>query len=331
MQRKDDPQNRFISSAFNKSNDKNNIDSTLRQMLGEQGDLPLTATRTISNSSICAGCSREIASSSEFRVVDSQKWHATCFNREFPCGRCSQPVFGNGIEGCGKYWHQNCWNCTFCFKKISGGFYAEHNGYPYCNNQCLNEQKQEQQQQQQQQSNRNNLNSNASKQQPQQQQQQSFNNQKGKETCPQCRQVIPGQAININGSFYHLSCVTCSSCRQSADCGASFTQVNNTILCIPCAARSNGTMCGCCNQPIQGKMVGTPDGVKYHPECFSCSRCRQPISAAFAQIDSKIVCGNCAQTSPRTTSSSTTTTTAVGQRKAGFTIDPRTGQKKVLK
>jgi len=52
---------------------------------------------------------------------------------------------------------------------------------------------------------------------------------------------------------------------------------------------------------------------KYHPNCFTCSVCGKAITAAYGYKNGKPACVTCG-----------------GTKRKGFTIDPRTGEKKFM-
>jgi len=102
---------------------------------------------------------------------------------------------------------------------------------------------------------------------------------------------------------------------------------------------STNDKCHKCAKPIhQGKIAKVRSNL-YHEECCTCGSCGKKLSSATPGIGVKFSVPYCKDCYPKVhkptavldvaaSQSKATTTTTYGPRTAGFTVDPRTGQKK---
>jgi hypothetical protein len=45
---------------------------------------------------------------------------------------CGKPIALEGLQACGKCWHNDCFGCTICGNNFQGDSFFEHDGEPYC-------------------------------------------------------------------------------------------------------------------------------------------------------------------------------------------------------
>jgi len=342
---REDVSNRFLSSAFQANS---STDTTLSRMLGknvpEQRRFCCECGNEINGpaypdpknpeqvycekhyekfASKCSGCGRPIIGVFA-KAVDGSKWHQTCINQDFPCERCHKPIFSESdcVQAINGKWHIGCWTCSRCNLKIGRkeGEYLAHNGDPYCLS-CGNEpnfhrsiplkpdpaikQKLDSQRKQQEQDIYNNI-------------------QQGKVACAVCSQIISQhEAIKFNDKLYHDYCFTCSSCGEVINTDEGIARRGDKAVCVKCSKQT--VVCVGCHKPLSGTYLNGPNG-KFHADCFKCDICHQKLTMGFVEKNGKTVCPTCGK-NPSSQVSSTTTTT---QKAGGFTIDPRTGQKKYI-
>jgi len=339
-----DPSMQYLSSGFN----NNSAETTLSRMLGKEapakaqfcaecGTKIETAYRPPNAAAnaeayckehyeqlfaqTCDGCNKPIMG--QYVNANGKKYHEQCHSQDKKCASCSQMIFGEALQACGKNYHPKCFKCTLCYTPLGTDF-MQRSGYPYCNK-CINEppatsvKVPPEQQKEKQQKNQEIQENNVSKKEFQ------SNLQKGKMFCAECGNVIGvGEAITHNESTFHIKCFVCVKCTsQLVECG--FKDINGEPHCPSCAGSSGSTggFCAGCGKKLSGQFVNAM-GQKWHRDCFVCVSCKKPFTTGYAEKNGEPYCSNCISKS----SKPTVHTQVLGERKAGFTIDPRTGQKK---
>jgi len=103
-----------------------------------------------------------------------------------------------------------------------------------------------------------------------------------------------------------------------------FSLQNGKPVCTKCNKPSNtpssgggGGNCTGCGQALQGAFI-TAMNSNWHKQCFVCAQCGSTLPGGYIEKNGKPHCDRCVPL---------VTTTTTG-RQQGFTIDPRTGQKK---
>lgn len=317
-ERRYDPQNAYLTSAFERAT----VDDTVSRMLGGVASQHTTHQELSFGGSggPCEGCGKPILTS-EFRQADNKRWHTTCFNRDVQCAACRRPAIGEVVDALNKHWHRDCWACTHCKTKLVSG-YIERNGDPYCskcgnNPACIRptttQAKQAAEKVAQERM--------AAKQEVYQ------NIQQGKSACAACGNIITDlTGVEYAGQMYHAQCFVCSSCNRAIGVQEGFSFGASGPVCRGCSqASSGGNFCVLCGKPLQGKYLNGPSG-KMHPGCFVCTGCKGSLAGGYVDRGGAPYCPGCAS---KGAPASALSKGAVGaQHQRGFTIDPRTGQKK---
>jgi len=87
----------------------------------------------------------------------------------------------------------------------------------------------------------------------------------------------------------------CTSCRKPLSDILDIFFVNDKKYCKVCSSRAlndkPGAKCGHCKLGLESTFIKAA-GRKYHPECFVCSDCAQPIRGGFRPKGQGFVCGN---------------------------------------
>jgi len=335
-----DPSNNYLSSAFG-----NGLNNTLQRMLGTESTGPCFCAecgkkleaQIFSNPNgssdkyckehyaqlfsnlICEGCHKPIAG--QYAIQNDKKYHVQCSNQDIGCTGCHQRIFGQVLTACGSNWHPKCFKCTLCYCALSNNYF-ERQSLPYCekcnttpenfvlkkntgspitvvsNPEAVKN---------------NEINKKIGQ-----------NIQQGKTFCAGCGKVIGNtDAVNFNNSVYHSYCLVCAGC--GGDLEGGLTQKDGQPYCAKCSG-STGGFCGGCGQKLSGTFVNAL-GQKWHKNCFVCTGCKQPFTTGYAERESMPYCASCIQKGTKPTN----TTMITGERKEGWTIDPRTGQKKIWK
>jgi hypothetical protein len=268
----------------------------------------------------CAGCGKAIIGVFAL-AVDGTKWHQQCINQDFPCARCHKPIFIDVIDAINQKWHKDCWTCCRCNVKLGTDpqDYMHYSEHPYCKTcGCQPDvlQKITLKRGEATTSTTTSISRKA-------EEQAIFDNiQKGKETCRVCGNVIASyEAIEFNNGLYHPDCFHCASCGSIIEAGSGYAKRGDNAVCAKCAKQV--AACVGCKKPLSGQYLVGPDG-KYHADCFKCASCNQSLKSGFVEKNGKGVCPGCGSKPQASVKSTAGTTQKVG----GFTIDPRTGQKK---
>lgn len=110
-----------------------------------------------------------------------------------------------------------------------------------------------------------------------------------KKICPKCGGLITGQMLNYGGESYHPGCFTCDTC--NAPLPGSFTKLSDGRK--QCEGCSKKKFCEVCKKSVSGKMMNF-NGKLYHPACFVCSVCAEPMGGEIFQKGDQILCKACA-------------------------------------
>jgi len=150
------------------------------------------------------------------------------------------------------------------------------------------------------------------------------NVQQGKELCVWCRKVISGDAIPFKGGLYHTECFSCSVCANPIGDGG-YVERDGLIFCRSChggAGASSANICGRCNEKISGTYAAA-QGKYFHSDCFVCAGCSGSLSGGYALKEDQPVCEKCIKNKVKIPAVGG----SVGPKKAGFSVDPRSGKK----
>lgn len=269
------------------------------------------------NDYCCTACDKEMSGP----IVEAQgkRYHPNCHKgaksgaggAKHTCGGCARPIeSGPAVEALDKMWHPKCFTCAKCGSDFPDGSYSVGpDGKPYCA---------------------------------------GCDGQDGGEAeyCHGCKKQLSGQVTQVFGKMWHQGCLKCRKCSDKFVTG--YFDFEGIPYCKPCHhIMSKADKCTKCDKVIEGECVQM-GGKLYHKACFvcfecakpipkddvhsksgkpicrscndkaTCAKCRNSIVGDTAQVDNKSYCAKCAP--PKTT-------TIYGEKKAGFTIDPRSGKK----
>ena len=104
------------------------------------------------------------------------------------------------------------------------------------------------------------------------------------EVCSKCFKAISGTTVRAFGKAWHDFCFTCGKCKYPIR-DSKYAAEHDIPYHGDCLALLRGEVCTQCLKPITGT-VTTALGKKWHPDCFTCARCRLPIlTAQFSAKD----------------------------------------------
>eukprot|EP01012_Entosiphon_sulcatum_P017911 TRINITY_DN2266_c0_g1_i1.p1 TRINITY_DN2266_c0_g1~~TRINITY_DN2266_c0_g1_i1.p1 ORF type:complete len:459 (-),score=30.02 TRINITY_DN2266_c0_g1_i1:924-2273(-) len=98
------------------------------------------------------------------------------------------------------------------------------------------------------------------------------------ERCHRCQVVLVGggRVVRWQGRAFHEPCFLCGSCQRPIS-ETRFAAENGVPYHAECIARLVGDLCARCGGPIAERMAKAL-GRKWHPECFVCASCNEPIA-----------------------------------------------------
>ncbi|XP_042352133.1 filamin-binding LIM protein 1-like [Plectropomus leopardus] len=182
------------------------------------------------------------------------------------CGFCRKPVALSepAIEALNRTYHDGCFQCRSCHIPLAGKQYYNKAGIPLCED-CY---------------------------------------QASLELCWACGEAITDHVIRALERAYHLSCFTCTTCKQQIG-EQPFAQGEvGEVYCLQDYYRKYAPMCNACNQLIIPKEDGTDSynvkclGRSYHENCYRCEVCviqlsPEPNEHGCYPLDGKMLCKSC--------------------------------------
>eukprot|EP00993_Chasmostoma_nieuportense_P000456 NODE_1420_length_1512_cov_52.905415_g1345_i0.p1 GENE.NODE_1420_length_1512_cov_52.905415_g1345_i0~~NODE_1420_length_1512_cov_52.905415_g1345_i0.p1 ORF type:complete len:467 (+),score=93.91 NODE_1420_length_1512_cov_52.905415_g1345_i0:45-1403(+) len=206
---------------------------------------------------VCCQCHRPFEEDDySFVPLDGLPAHPECATKHV-CAGCNKPIVGTVLKAdlLDGAWHPECFRCSRCSQPIS-----TTDGVLSC---VMEDGKA------------------------------VCDTCRTRRTCAACLQEIDGQAINAMESSWHPECFNCSKCKQAIGTegeGGSFKIEDGQPVCERCRER---VWCSSCGEEIEGQAITALD-TTWHPRCFTCSKCADPIDTGSFKIeDGKPVCDRC--------------------------------------
>lgn len=114
-------------------------------------------------------------------------------------------------------------------------------------------------------------------------------------TCFGCQKpVLSEKALDFDGKTYHISCFRCGQCKELIMDNHGLHVRDSKPCCDDCYNRLFAPICAECQKPINTGKIATYNAKSYHPDCFRCGVCNQPITEKeFYTKDSKPCCDLC--------------------------------------
>ncbi|KAI2809505.1 hypothetical protein BLOT_000654 [Blomia tropicalis] len=168
------------------------------------------------------------------------------------CYGCAKPIRGKILHAMGKDWHPECFNCAQCHIPLSPDAFMEKNGKPY----CLDDY-----------------------------------HRLFSPKCCACNLPIKEKPVFALGKEWHPKCFVCSHprCDRILDPN-NFETHDGKPYCKDHFNEMFLPKCFACKKPITDKVVSAL-GKTWHPECFACVQCNQPLDLnAFREKDGLPYC-----------------------------------------
>ena len=111
--------------------------------------------------------------------------------------------------------------------------------------------------------------------------------------CRACGKAIIGKCLSSSDGKltgkYHIECFVCTDCKSSFS-SSDVHVLNDRPYCEHDYHYRNGSLCGSCQNGIEGQYVEDEELYKYHVGCFCCRDCGQPLSDGYFEVDGYVYC-----------------------------------------
>jgi len=115
--------------------------------------------------------------------------------------------------------------------------------------------------------------------------------------CFQCREQITSKSasIKVQGNLWHKKCFKCQECKQKIT-ATKFPKFQGekycSEKCVKVAALSmdKDKLCAECGRGLNFQILDL-GGIKVHPSCFKCFKCKKKLKGDFMDEAGKIYCG----------------------------------------
>ncbi|XP_036948312.1 LIM domain-containing protein 1-like isoform X1 [Acanthopagrus latus] len=158
------------------------------------------------------------------------------------CTGCSKALYG-GQRACramGHLFHDACFTCSACSKKLSGKPFYTVSGRIYCEEDFL-----------------------------------YSGVHPSPEVCSGCGDVIMDMVLQARGKSYHPSCFRCVVCRRGLEGRPFSVDADDRVYCVSDFHRVRAPLCAACRAPIL-PTEGSAEAIRvvssdrnYHVECYS--------------------------------------------------------------
>ncbi|XP_076244653.1 actin binding LIM protein Uncoordinated 115a isoform X7 [Calliopsis andreniformis] len=118
---------------------------------------------------------------------------------------------------------------------------------------------------------------------------------KGKTFCQSCKKKCSGEVLRVQDKYFHIGCFKCAQCNASLAQGGFFAR-EGAYYCTKDYRERWGTKCAGCGEYVEGDVVTAGEKHAFHPNCFHCQRCRQPLlgqGTKVSLVQGQALCHRC--------------------------------------
>ncbi|XP_018312768.1 actin-binding LIM protein 2 isoform X5 [Mycetomoellerius zeteki] len=118
---------------------------------------------------------------------------------------------------------------------------------------------------------------------------------KGKTFCQACKKKCSGEVLRVQDKYFHIGCFKCAQCNASLAQGGFFAR-EGSYYCTKDYRERWGTRCAGCGEYVEGDVVTAGEKHAFHPNCFHCQRCRQPLlgqGTKVSLVQGQALCHRC--------------------------------------
>ncbi|KAK9308196.1 hypothetical protein QLX08_001677 [Tetragonisca angustula] len=118
---------------------------------------------------------------------------------------------------------------------------------------------------------------------------------RGKTFCQSCKKKCSGEVLRVQDKYFHIGCFKCAQCNTSLAQGGFFAR-EGSYYCTKDYRERWGTKCAGCGEYVEGDVVTAGDKHAFHPNCFHCQRCRQPLlgqGTKVSLVQGQALCHRC--------------------------------------
>eukprot|EP01108_Squamamoeba_japonica_P003153 TRINITY_DN259_c0_g1_i1.p1 TRINITY_DN259_c0_g1~~TRINITY_DN259_c0_g1_i1.p1 ORF type:complete len:181 (-),score=11.62 TRINITY_DN259_c0_g1_i1:84-626(-) len=99
-------------------------------------------------------------------------------------------------------------------------------------------------------------------------------------TCGGCGELITDMVLEAFGMTWHPYHLCCNGCGCDFTTGKVHEGEDGFAYCDRCHVRAFSTICAGCDDIVEGDVVNAME-VQWHPNCFACNTCKEPLSDSF--------------------------------------------------
>ncbi|KAK0616018.1 hypothetical protein B0T17DRAFT_592650 [Bombardia bombarda] len=111
--------------------------------------------------------------------------------------------------------------------------------------------------------------------------------------CKACGLPITGKSISsADGRLtgrYHKACFVCSTCQEPFS-SSTFYVLTDRPYCHRHYHELNGSLCGSCDNGIEGQYLEDESAKKHHVGCFRCGDCNMVLKDGYFDVNGKSYC-----------------------------------------
>ncbi|XP_011312349.1 actin-binding LIM protein 2 isoform X3 [Fopius arisanus] len=117
----------------------------------------------------------------------------------------------------------------------------------------------------------------------------------GRTFCHSCKKKCSGEVLRVQDKYFHIGCFKCAQCNNSLAQGGFFAK-EGSYYCTKDYRERWGTRCAGCGEYVEGDVVTAGEKHAFHPNCFHCQRCRQPLlgqGTKVTLVQGQALCHRC--------------------------------------